>query len=273
MTASTTRVYSPPAGPLATVAAPARARAGADRAQRVLELFRDDLVRRSVDARRADVDLRGEPVEVALAPARRRGVAGLGGRRRDVALRAGDRAPALARALVGRAAVDAQQVAGLVLLRLHADHALFAAAEHLGQGRRAQAFPVLEVVALFQPQRGVVVHDDARRAALRRGQRARALALERRRASSRPGLEALSIFCCTSLFSAASSGPREQRVAGKTSKARIMRKSSWAEPEHRQGERALDHQRVQDVDEERADHRHDQEGERARRRGARSPPS
>ena len=145
-----------------------RARAPAvDRAQRVLELLGNDLVRARVDARRADVDLRGEALEVALArwvPPRR-----CRDRRAPARRRAARPATALqrvARALVDRAAVDAQQVAGLVLLRLDADHAASRVPPSTwARRRRAQAFPVLEVVALVQPQRRVVVHE--RRAARR----------------------------------------------------------------------------------------------------------
>jgi hypothetical protein len=125
------------------------------------------------------VDQTREAVEVTLGVARHRGVAGIGGRRRDVALQPADGAPAFARAFIDSAAVDAQQVAGLVLLRLDAEHALLPAAEHLREGRGAQALPVLEVVALVQLQRRVVVHHHPRRAVRSGRQRARALALER----------------------------------------------------------------------------------------------
>src|SRR6185503_6646679 len=136
------------------------------------------------------VDERREPVEIALGGGRRRRVAGIGRRRRDIALRSGDHGPAVARALVSTAAIDAQQVAGLVLLRLDAEHAFLPPAEHLGEGRGAQALPVLEVVTLVQLQRRVVVHHHARRAFLPGRQRARALALERGDLEQ-PGLEGL----------------------------------------------------------------------------------
>jgi hypothetical protein len=168
-----------------------RARAPAvDRPQGVLELLGNDRFRFRVDARRPDFDDGGEPVEVALGVRRCRGIARVRGRRRNVARRGGESDPRVARALVGAAAVDAQQVAGLVLLRLDAEHAALLPAQHLRQARRAQALPVLEVVALAQPQGGVEVHQDALGPALRRGQRARPLALERGELEQ-AGLEAL----------------------------------------------------------------------------------
>ena len=237
--ASTTRAYSPSAGPLANVSSSfARARRRSIARSACSSSSVDDLVGLRVDARRPDVDHRGEPVEVALRAGRGRGVARLGGRRRDVAPRRRDRGPALARALVGAAAVDAQQVAGLVLLRLHAEHALLAAAEHLGEGRRAQAFPVLEVVALAQPQGGVVVDEHALGAVLRGGQRARAQALERGELEQ-AGLEALVDLLLHLRLERGLVG--SARAGGRARPAREEARTSSAESEQRQRERALDH--------------------------------